>query len=467
MNKNNEDKFVIILGCLLLFSVQMLGNMIVIALPYINKSLNLGLDASNAVTLVYLVLVISLILPLGKFISKYGVGKYLKVGVILGIISLFICAIAPNIQILLIGRIFQGISTAIICCAINLTLSLQLSSYTFARAIGIVLSVGYGGLTLSYLFSGFITYYLSWRILFLALIPFYILALYILIKLDKEWFSKSQMKIDYKGSIIYFLFMILFSTSLSYLDENGILILPICLVLLIILIMVEKNTEHPLYNLKLLKNHDYVIGNYASFVVFFITFITIYILNFYLQYHEDYDPSVTGLFLLPAAISMIVVAHFAGKLTVKYDVRLLSAVGCIILIFASYIIFLMDFISIYYMFLACIVLGIGEGFFLASNNRHVGLTINSNNFVDSSTFLFTNRELGKTISLSLYFLICGMIFVDTDTYEGNLLYFVMTGEHMMRISMVLAASVVILLIAMWYKNRRNSKKDKKESESLT
>ena len=84
MNKDDEDKFVIILGCLLLFSVQILGNMIVIALPSITETLKLSMDASNAVTLVYLVLVISLILPFGKFISKYGVGKYLKIGIILG-----------------------------------------------------------------------------------------------------------------------------------------------------------------------------------------------------------------------------------------------------------------------------------------------------------------------------------------------------------------------------------------------
>ena len=140
-----------------------------------------------------------------------------------------------------------------------------------------------------------------------------------------------------------------------------------------------------------------------------------------MQYHEDYDPSVTGLFLLPAAISMIVVAHFAGKLTVKYDVRLLSALGCVILIFATYIILLMDFIPTYYIFLACIVLGIAEGFFLASNNRHVVLTINREHFIDSSTFLFTSREFGKTVSLALYFLISGLVFGDTGTYEGNLL----------------------------------------------
>ena len=96
----------------------------------------------------------------------------------------------------LIGRAFQGISSALICCSINLILYLQLSGEDFGKSIGIVLSAGYVGLALSYLFAGIITYYLSWRILFLSLMLLYIVAFFILMKLDKEWFLKKDISID-------------------------------------------------------------------------------------------------------------------------------------------------------------------------------------------------------------------------------------------------------------------------------
>lgn len=82
MNKLKEDKYVIILGCLLFFSIQILGNMVTIALPSISQTFNLTVDLENAVNLIYLVLVISLLLPLSKFISKHGVGRFLKIGIV-------------------------------------------------------------------------------------------------------------------------------------------------------------------------------------------------------------------------------------------------------------------------------------------------------------------------------------------------------------------------------------------------
>ena len=93
MDKVKEDKLVIILGCLVLFCIQILGNMVTLAIPSISQDFHMNVDLTNAVSLIYLVLVISLVLPLAKIISKYGVGKFLKIGISLGIISLIVCAI--------------------------------------------------------------------------------------------------------------------------------------------------------------------------------------------------------------------------------------------------------------------------------------------------------------------------------------------------------------------------------------
>ena len=455
MYKINEYRLVIIIACSLFFCVQILGNMTAIVLPPISKTFNLTVDSVNIVNLIYLALVISLIMPLGKIISKYGVEKFLKIGISLGIISLLVSAVSPNFNIFLIGITVQGISTPLICCSIILALSSQLSGRDFGRSIGIVLSAGYVGLAFSYLFTGFIAYYLSWRILFIIMMIFYCLILFFVFKLNVEWSSKSDLKIDYKELIVYFVFMIMFVVTMSNLDYWAIFTFPFCLVLLFYFIKLERNIESPMVNLVLLRNPNYLTGNYASFVVFFTMFIVLYILNFYLQYVLDFDVHVTGLFLLPTAIIMIFVSYFVGKFALNYDLRLLSIVGCVILIFASYIIFKMDFIPIHQIFIGCIILGVGEGFFLASNNRYVGQYTDSEYFIDSSTFLFTNRELGKTISLSIYFVIAGLVFGESIHYYDIVLDFVMTGEMMMEICIALLSSVIVLLFVLWFLDYRS------------
>ncbi len=450
MYKINEYRRVIILACFLFFCVQILGNMFTIALPPISRTFSLTVDLVNSVNLVYLALVISLVVPFGKIISKYGVERFLKIGISLGVLSLFVSGVAPVFIIFLIGMLVQGISTALICCSIILALSSQLSGRDFGRSMGIVLSAGYVGLAFSYLFTGFIAYYLSWRILFIVVMIFYITALFFVFKLNVEWSSKSDLKINYKEIIVYFVFMITFVITMSNLDYWGIFIFPVPLFLLIYFIWLERNSESPIYNFALLRNYNYLVGNYASFVVFFTTFIVLYILNFYLQYVVDYDIHVTGLFLLPTAIMMIVVSYLVGRFTLKYDLRIISAIGCVILILASYIIFKMDFIPVYLIFIGCIILGVGEGFFLASNNRYVVQSTDNKYFIDSSTFLFTNRELGKAISLSIYFVIAGLAFGDWNYYYNVVLNYVMTGEIMMEICIALLCSVIILLFVLWF-----------------
>ena len=66
MEKDVENKWVIILGCLLLFCVQFIGNMVTVALPTIASDLDLTVEMLNSITLAFLIMSVSLMLPLGK-----------------------------------------------------------------------------------------------------------------------------------------------------------------------------------------------------------------------------------------------------------------------------------------------------------------------------------------------------------------------------------------------------------------
>ena len=63
-----------ILGCLLLFCIQFIANMVMVVLPTIALDLNLSAEMLNAITLAFLITFVSLMLPFGKFASKKGIG---------------------------------------------------------------------------------------------------------------------------------------------------------------------------------------------------------------------------------------------------------------------------------------------------------------------------------------------------------------------------------------------------------
>ena len=60
MHKEAEDKWVIIIGCLLLFSIQFIAHMVIVALPTISLDLNLNVEMENAINLAFLITSVSL-----------------------------------------------------------------------------------------------------------------------------------------------------------------------------------------------------------------------------------------------------------------------------------------------------------------------------------------------------------------------------------------------------------------------
>lgn len=63
--------------------------MVIVAIPAISAEFDMNVKFGNLINLVFLISSISLMLPFGKYISKYGIGKYLKFSLVLMCIGLF------------------------------------------------------------------------------------------------------------------------------------------------------------------------------------------------------------------------------------------------------------------------------------------------------------------------------------------------------------------------------------------
>ena len=419
MNKIVEDKWVTIIGCLLLFSVQFIANMVIVALPSMSSNLHLDFEMENAINLVFLITSVSLMVPLGTYVSKYGIGRYLK-------ISLF--------------------ATAVINTSVYVIVTLQLPSDKLGSALGIMGSCGYVGLCLSNTVSGFIVYYFGWRVIFLVLIPIYIATLLILIKLDKEWYIDGIEISDHIGSILYVIFMILFLYGIARLDNNNLEVIIASLVIFGIFIYFERHISNPRYDLRIFRNPKYLIGNYSAFVMYAMAFIASYILNFYLQYVLGYDSRWTGLFLLSTPVAVVFVSSFAGKLADRVDERVISSIALVFILIDVLLLFFMDVVPLYILLVACILQGIGHGLFSSPNNRFVLTQVSEKDLSNASAVLSTSKDVGKSISLAMFTVISGFFMGSANTYNGNVSAFLLPSKITLAISLLLGISALILLI---------------------
>ncbi len=133
---------------------------------------------------------ISISIPLSKIISQKGVKKFTGVATVGLIIGLLISTFAVHTNMFLLSRIIQGCSCAILYFSVYMMIVLEMPEEKTGRALRIVGSSGYIGMTIAPSIAGFISYYLSWRGAFVFIVPLLIFQLFLIHRIEGEWMRK-------------------------------------------------------------------------------------------------------------------------------------------------------------------------------------------------------------------------------------------------------------------------------------
>jgi MFS family permease len=107
----------------------------------------------------------------GEWADKYGPSRPLLIGLILFGIGLLLSGFAPNMFLLILGRIVQGLGGGAIITALYAALNLAYSDALRPRMIALMSSAWVVPALLGPALAGFIAEVLSWRILFWGIVP--------------------------------------------------------------------------------------------------------------------------------------------------------------------------------------------------------------------------------------------------------------------------------------------------------
>ncbi len=388
---------------------------------------------------------ISISIPLSKIISQKGVKKFTGVATVGLIIGLLISTFAVHTNMFLLSRIIQGCSCAILYFSVYMMIVLEMPEEKTGRALGIVGSSGYIGMTIAPSIVGFISYYLSWRGAFVFIVPLLIFQLFLIHRIEGEWTAEKR-PIDAVGSLLYVGVIIFLVYGLSTIVQSGAIYLVVFGVVLIAYVLYERNRQYPIYNLKLLRSFKYVIGNYSSMVGYFVTFIAAYILSLHLQLVMGVDSRTTGLLLLITPILMVFVSPFAGKLADKHDPRVISAIAMIVINISMVIFVFLKDLPLYWIVIGIALQGIGHGLFSSPNNRFVLTSVGVEDLPDASSFLASIKEIGKLLCTSIFNVICVM-YVGNMEVNNNISGLVQSSGLMMILCVALSLSAIVLLFA--------------------
>jgi MFS family permease len=296
------------------------------------------------------------------------------------------------------------------------------------RAIGINVAAVYTGMSLGPVLGGIITQYLGWRSLFALMIPFGILVLFLVYwKLKAEWIESAGEKFDYIGSVFYSIGLLFIMYGFSEINQIiGVAILVLGIIAMIVFFRWEMKVESPVFDVRLFtQNITFTLSSFAALINYSATFAVGLLLSYYLQYIKGLDPQSAGLILVAQPIIMVIVAPLAGRMSDKYDARLLATSGMAIVTLGLFsFIFLNPGTSILTIVISLAVLGLGFGLFSSPNTNVIMGSVQKRFYGVASATVSTMRLIGQTMSMGIATLVfavmIGRVQISPEQYSSLL-----------------------------------------------
>ncbi len=323
--------FIVILPTFFAFLATSATN---VALPHIAGSFGSTNDEAKWVVTSYMV-ANGIFLPLTGWLErKFGRLDFLKIFIALFTLGSCVCALATNLNMLILGRIIQGVGGGIL---MPLSQSILLQEFPNDRKSDAMAIFIFGIMVSSIMgptVGGYLVDYFSWQWIFIINVPIGIFSLIVIpLTVNDTAKDKNSGKVDVLGLV--FLITWLFSMQVvldkgqqyGWFDCTWICWLSVfSLGCMFLFVVWELEIKEPIVNLRIFKDLNFVVGTILGVLVNVMVCVTIILLPQYYQGLMHYTASLTGLALASRVVACVAL-FFIGKLCQMYDLRALIATG--------------------------------------------------------------------------------------------------------------------------------------------
>ena len=319
-----------------------------VALPYIGGNLGASTDQSTWVLTSYLVSN-AVVLPISGWLAGVlGRKRFFMICLTIFTVSSLLCGFAPSLGAIIVFRILQGagggglqpMAQAILAD----TFPPEKRGLAFALYGVTVIVAPTIGPTL----GGWITDNYTWRWIFFINLPIGILALFLVYRLieDPPWAKRKAgeaSRIDYVGMSLLVLGVGALQIMLDKGQEDDwfgshfILTLAVLAVAgLVSLVIWEWFNKHPVIDVRLFKNLNFLAANGMMFILGLMLFASLVMMPLFLQSLMGYTAESAGLVLSGGGLLLLFMMPVIGVLSSKVQARYLIAFGWLTLSMAMY-----------------------------------------------------------------------------------------------------------------------------------
>lgn len=347
------------------------ATMINVGLPSIAESLNESASTVVWVVNAYSLTVAMTLLPMAAIGERIGFKRLFRYGLVTFVLAALASALAPNLPALLVSRIFQGLGGSAIMCLFGALVRHIYPPSLIGRGIGLnALTVAVSSV-MGPSIGSFILSIATWHWIFFFSVPMGLLTLLGVRYLPDVAPLKSRF--DWQAAMLSMSTIGLFIIGIDYLmgaTWHGLALIVVSGLIGVALVRRSSKQSAPLVPVDLFRIPAMRYALAASASTFAGQMATLVSLPFYLQITLERSQLSVGFLMAGWPAGAAVIALIAGRLSDRYSVALLCALGagtmasgllCVVLMPAS--------ISDVWLFVAMLVSGVGFGFFQTPNNR--------------------------------------------------------------------------------------------------
>ncbi len=336
INEDHRRWYTLGAMCFALFMVMLDNTVVNVALPSIQRDLDVSISnliwTVNAYTLTFAVLLVTG----GRLGDIFGRRRVFLAGVVMfGASSLFI-AFAQTDVWLIGGRAAQGVGAAFMMPATLSIISNAFPPHERGKAIGTWAGASAIALAIGPVVGGFLVENVSWQSIFLINVPVAVIAVGVTLWATRESRDESAPRVvDIPG--VATLSLGLGAIVLALVEGNVwgwgsariVGLFAAGVLSLVAFVVIEQRSAAPMVDFAFFRSRSFLGANLVAFIVSFAMLAMFFFLALYLQNVRGYSPLEAGVRFLPSTLVIIVAGPIAGRLADRIGPRILMAAGLV------------------------------------------------------------------------------------------------------------------------------------------
>ncbi len=398
----------------------MSSTIINVAIPGMSLHFALGQARAQWVSSSFMIAMTVSMLTTPWLLMHYGYRRVYVGTLLMLMIGGIVGGLAGNYSLVIVARVAEGIAAGIVLPipAIIILRAFKLHEQGRASSIfgvGVVLAPAIGPSI-----GGVLIDLFGWRSIFFMVVPFCLVSLwlayrYVPTSAPGGGEAKSDgTSLDWGGIILTGIGTMCLLNGLVELkggaDLRAVLLLAGAVLTLIAFVVwqgrLKRMAREPLMDLDLFACRPFVMGCIVSFIYGTAIYGSTYLLPVFMQLGLNLSASYVGTIMLPAGIMLAISIATVGRISDRFQSRILVGIGLILLACSFALMVLVNLSTGLWVLVALTILGrIGLGFIITSLNLGAMRALHMNLVAQGASAINFVRSLGGAIGVS----VCGIV----------------------------------------------------------